>query len=477
MTPSGSAGYGVHMRSAFLCGLCFVGSVATAAELTDVASSFDDDNPFDLRLRVGYAHEWKSASIKREIELSGQDEIVNYKDLLYARSRDLLGMRLELGLFQDLMLYGELPLVLRDSRDYKFDQSLGKGCVYPGQGTTANCVNGSNSSTLADGIVPQAGYDATLSTPTTPIGFPPASDLVFRGVARGGSGLDALDTINLGLAWAPLSQKRDDTKPTWIINFEGQISVGNIMKFDRAMPDANHGVSEGLHRLFFRTMVSHRFRFFEPYLGFWYMLPVARDDGLFIDYGQTQKFKGPQQAGGTVFGFEAIPYDRKDGKFKIALDLRGRIEAKFDGRGYSEAWEFLASSPALACDPKWNPACDSTKISNPYQGKPYTGLTRIENYATLGAEAALVLQLSKYARLNLSLQYTHDQGHRISSDDVGQAYNPNVGDGCSSAIGARVMRPCEYNPAFRSVINQVGRRYFVDNVDLLRIGVWAQAMF
>ena len=75
---------------------------------------------------------------------------------------------------------------------------------------------------------------------------------MFRGAlrgAQGGSGADAFDTFNLGLTWAPLSQARDDTKPTWTISFESQISIGNIMKFDRAAPEANHGVSEGVHRL------------------------------------------------------------------------------------------------------------------------------------------------------------------------------------------------------------------------------------
>ncbi len=465
-------------RSLTLALLLFGGSrAAPGAEITDVASSFDEDNPFDLRLRVGYWHDSKSASIKREGEGAGQDEVVLFKDLLYAHSRDWMAVRAEVGIFWDLMIYGELPFVISDSREYRFDQSLGSSCIYPGMGPMPNCVNATNSTTIADNIVPPNGYDAQNSRPGTPVGFQPNSDLVFRGPSRGGSGANALDTINLGITWAPLNQKRDDTKPTWIVNLEGQISIGNVMAFDRARPDANHAVSEGLHRLYARTAVSKRFKYFEPYVGFWYMLPIPRDDSLFVDYGPTQKNKDPQQRAGTVFGFEGIPWERPDKQYKVAIDLRGRIEGTFDGRGYSEGWELFASSDALTCDPMWNPSCDPTMTKNKYQGQPFTGLTVIENYATLGADAAIVVQAGKYIHFNIGLQYTRDQSHFITIDDVGKAFDKTQGDGCSVPIAGRVSRPCEFNPAFRPVINEIGRRYKVDNVDMFRFGIWAQAMF
>jgi hypothetical protein len=460
---------------------------AAGAEITDVASSFDEDNPFDLRVRVGYYHDEKSASIKREGEGPGQTDIVLFKDLLYAHTRDWMSLRIDVGIFQDLEVYGELPFIIRDQGEYRFDQSQGSGCVYP-PAMNPTCVNATNSTTLNDGIVPMGGYDATNGGAN----FSSGSDLVFRGVKRGGSGLDLFDTINLGILWGPLSQKRDDTKPTWVVGLEGQISFGNVMKFDRAMPDANHGVSEGVHRLIARTAISHRFKWVEPFIGFWYMLPIARDDSLFTDYGPTQKNGAPQQSAGTVFGVEGVPWERADKQYKVAIDVRGRIEGKFDGRGYSEAWEMLASSPALSCttdpgsagdpmSPNYNPACDPSKnsmnMNTKYQGQPYTGLTTIENYGILGADASIVVQAGKYVRFNIGFQYTRDQSHFLTIDDVGKAFDPNQGNGCDTPIAGRVSRACEYNPAFRPVINEVGRRYKVDNVDNFRFGVWAQAMF
>jgi len=459
--------------------LLFAGAASPtfAAEITDVASSFDDDHPFGFRLRVGYWHDQTNASIKREGENPNQTEVGLFKDLLYSHSRDWMAVRAEIGIYQDLAVYGELPFVLADSREYRFDQSLGSACIYPGMAGTPNCVNAMNSTTIADGIVPMNGYDATNSMPGVPVGFSPGSDLVFRGVSRGGSGLNSLDTINIGIKWAPLSQARDDTKPTWIVDLQGQISIGNIMAFDRMRPDANHAVSEGLHHLIAKTAVSHRFKYVEPYAAFWYNFPIARDDSLFINYGPTQKNADPQQSAGTIFGFEGIPWERPDKYYKIALDLRGRIEGHFDGRGYSEGWELFASSDALTCDPMWNPSCDPSKVTNKYQGMPYTGLTVIENYATLGADIALVVQAGRYLHFNIGLQYSRDQSHFITIDDVGRAWDATKGDGCSVPIAGRVSRPCEFNPAFRPVIDEVGRRYKVDNVDMFRFGVWAQAMF
>src|SRR5438552_3208120 len=78
---------------------------ARGAELTDVASSFDDDNPFDLRLRVGYWYEETNASIKREGEVAGADEVQLFKDLRYHHSRHTMAVRAEVGIFQDLATF------------------------------------------------------------------------------------------------------------------------------------------------------------------------------------------------------------------------------------------------------------------------------------------------------------------------------------------------------------------------------------
>jgi hypothetical protein len=444
---------------------------ARAAEITDVASAFDEDNPFDFRFRVNYAHTEKRAQIKREFQglSADQTQIQLLKDLAYAQQRDALNLRAEFGIFQDLMLHVELPIILNEGTSYGFDQLAGSGCRFPPD-TAPNCVDASNSSTMRDGLVPPMGYDATHNG----VAFA-SGTTIFKGAQRGaahGSGLDGFDTFNFGLTWAPVNQKRDDTKPTWILALEPQISIGNIKQLDRTRPNANHAVSEGVHRIVAKTAISHRWRWVDPYIGFWYMYPIARADSLYKDYGPSQKVKAPMQQGGTVFGLELVPFERPHDGHKISIDVRGRIEGHFAGKGYSELWELLASSPALSCDStdrhdQYNPACNSSQTSNLYQGQPYTGLTTIQNYASLGADIALNVQVGKHARLRTTFEYTRDQSHLITGEDIGV---PTTASG-------RVMTASEFNPAYRPVIDQVGRRFQVDNVDVFNFQIYGQIQF
>jgi len=452
---------------ALAAGLALGAGAARAAEPTDVSSSFDENNRFDFRFQVRYDHTETRAQIKRELQglSADQQTTLLLKDLVYSHYRDQVALRAEVGLYHDLALHFELPIIIEESTFYEFDQSAGADCAFPPQ-ANPNCVDASNSTTLRDGLVPAAGYDARGNGVALPSGL-------FRGAlrgARGGSGADAFDTFNVGLSWAPISQARDDTKPTWLVMVEGQFSIGNVKAFDRASPDANHGVSDGTHRLHIRTALSRRYKYLEPYWALWYLLSVPRSDSLYVDYGRSQKTKNPQMRGGVLAGAEVIPIDRPAKQYKLAIDVRGRVEGHFGGRGYSEAWELLAGSPALACDQAmagYNPQCDPAAPSNPYRDNPaFTGVTTIENYASLGADLSLQAQIGPYLRVRTGFEYTHDRGHFITGDDIGTPLN-----------GGRVTRPAEFNPAYRPVIDLVGRRYRVDNVNTYNFYVSAQVMF
>ena len=469
-----------------------------AADVTDVASSGDKQNPFDFNLRVGYESTTRTGAVKREHEGDpGQTAVNVLKDLVYKRTSDRMTLRAEIGIWHDLSFSAELPLSLSDSTTLSYDQRLGAACVFGGPG--ANCVNADNSLSTSNQttfnhvdwntargnygdpsyLIPFGGYDAVGSAQAgRSVGFNPGSSSVFRGADRGGSAGNLLDTINLALSYAVLSQRRDDTKPTWVLALEYRLSIGNVMAFDRAHPDANHGVADGLDHLIARTAISRRYRYLEPYALFWFDYPfVNRGDTLFFDLGANAKNSAPQMSAGTRFGLEAVPYELPARAIKVAIDASLRLSARFDGRGYSEIWEALASSPALACDPAWNPSCSAASKDpatgapwngvTAYQGRAFSGITVIDNFASLGGELAVVVQASRWFRLRAYLFYQRDQGHLVTIDDVGR---PGSG-------GGRVGSPAEYNPAYRPVINEVGRRYRVDDVDTLTAGVWGQAMF
>ena len=107
--------------------------------------------------------------------------------------------------------------------------------------------------------------------------------------------------------------------------------------------------------------------------------------------GRRSRLKNPMQQGGTVVR-------RRAGAVRAAAATGTRSSSTCAGgsrgtsraSGYSEAWELFASATPLACDAArraaYNPACNPALTTNAYQNEPFTGITTIENYASLGAD-------------------------------------------------------------------------------------------
>ena len=55
------------------------------------------------------------------------------------------------------------------------------------------------------------------------------------------------------------------------------------MRFDPTNPDANTAVGLGYHQLIWSTWVSKRFRYFDPYFGASYMLPIRTNGSIYQD--------------------------------------------------------------------------------------------------------------------------------------------------------------------------------------------------
>ena len=106
---------------AILAALTVFSAAAQAAEVTRVVSAFDDDGGFDINLTASWLHEAKSALIKRESESMVASAIQVLPDLKYARTRDVLNLRVDFGILWDVGLHVEAPLVLADSNTRKID--------------------------------------------------------------------------------------------------------------------------------------------------------------------------------------------------------------------------------------------------------------------------------------------------------------------------------------------------------------------
>lgn len=484
------------MRRAYLALL--VGSLAllcarpaAAVEGTDIATALDEDNPFDLFLGIRYAFEARRAAIKREmsgavLEDTPADAIPVVRDLLFSENRHTITPHVEIGIFHDLQLNVALPIIVNLTRSYELDQSADP-CVFPGSNEPATCIDRTNSSTLIDKLLPdgasgQLGYDA--DDPRT--NFDLNSKTVFRSGGRKG-----LDQVNFGIAWAPMNQKRDDTKPTWVLQAEFRISIGKLMKFNRFDPGKEDGVSRGVHEFFAQTGVSKRTRWAEPFVFFWWLAPIGvrgdkprdTDGSLFWKInGLGQASSHPQQRAGTNFGFEAIIYDKPESNERINLELGGRLEATFNGHGYSEMWEPFAYAGDVNDNPTGPLVIDLDPLSTTDSPASHPGVSYIENYMTFGARAGLNAQVGKNVKFGAAFDIARDQTHAISFTDAGNEL-PACGNGKSppncETPDDNVVTPgtVEVDPLHVQLIDAVGRRYLVDETTVFSVTVSGTIMF
>jgi hypothetical protein len=419
-------------------------SPALAAEVTEVATAFDDapivdarvGRGFLFRLQLGYELERHTAAIKREVESAKAlvpGVLETFKDLRYASMRHIIDLRAEIGLFHNLSFHVGLPIIVADTRSLSFDQDSDSPCVFPPE-PDPTCVNAQNSTTVRDGLLPPTGFDAENAGQ----GFAADQATIFRGPRRSG-----VDQLHLGITWAPLHQRRDDTKPIWTLGFEARVAVGNEMTFDRANPAANTSVGRGVDEFRFTTAFSHRFRYLDPYMSLYYQLAKGRASSLFKDYGRGQTVVDPPQQAGLLFGFEAIPWEKPAKQQRLSIDIAGQFHAIFRGRDYSEVWEMLASSPPL------------TKAMEE-GGKPeaFSGITDVQNYASVGFRAGIGLRLGRYAKLRTSFGLTYQTPHFLTSADAGKDKNGN------HIVDPTI--PDEVNPLYRQLIDLPGHRYKAD---------------
>lgn len=432
----------------------------------EIASAADEGDPFDVHVGVDYVFTSVRAAIKREFagypgtDPDGPMPLV--KDLVLSGLRHEIVPRLEIGLFTDLAAYGALPIVVRDQRSLDLDQREDV-CVFPGGGTPT-CIDSTNSSTIQDGLLPSTGFDA--GDPGGP-GFADGGDpMIFRGVDRTG-----LDQLQLGLAWAPMNQRRDDTKPTWKIGAEARIAIGKPAAFDRASPSTEDGVGRGVHEVKLWTSMAKRTSWAIPYFEAWWIAAIGKtDDSAFRDPPQGEfgaERLDPQQQAGTRFGFEALTWRGDTPDEHVGFDVSTRLETRFAGRAYSEMWEVLAfAGDAAAGGPlvlEADPRMGGPEFSHP-------GISNVENYLTMAARLGLEAAIGPRVQFGASVEYAWDQSHLITFADAGVDDPDDAND---------VVDPgtAEVNPFHVPTIDDAGHRYRVDQARSFVVGVHALVLF
>jgi hypothetical protein len=436
---------------------------ARAAEITRVVSALDDENAFDFNVTLDWLHTTKSAFIKRE---STDNMGALVKDLQYGQTRDILNMRMDFGILWDVGIHVAAPLVLADNRHLDFDQSAGSACTYPGDSPNPTCVNQNNSTILSSGILPSNGMSYGLNSKN---GQPFTSgSRVFQGPTRSG-----FESLNLGITWAPFNQRRDDTRPTWTLNFESLLDIFSDMRFDPSNPGGNTAVGPGYHQFVWSTYVSKRFRYFDPYFGAWYMLPVRTNGSIYQEInGGNQTAVNPQQRAGVRGGFEQIAWENPRADQRVTVEFMALAEEHFYGRSASELWEPLAGSSKCMTPgtPECRPGIDYN-LGDP-TALPYPGVTETQAYGTFGGNVGLNVQVGKYARFRGLFGLTIDEPHFITFSGTGIDRN---GDHHVSLDPN--TNPPEVNIFYRDSIDAPGRRFKVEGTEIWSLFFEGSIMF
>jgi hypothetical protein len=248
------------------------------------------------------------------------------------------------------------------------------------------------------------------------------------------------------------------------------------MRFDWLNPAANTAVGLGYHQLLWSTMVSRRFRNFDPYFGAFYMLPVRTNGSPFQRYptgGQTAV--EPQQRAGVQIGVEQIAWEKPSAQQRVTVEVRARMDHHFYGRSHSELWEALAGSPQCASDAskcRSDPSVPGGAFGIDYDSgnpAPHPGVTETEAYSTFGGDAGLNIQVGRYIRFRGLFGLALDLPHFITFANAGVDRD---GDGA-----VQLANRDEKNPTYRETIDNPGRRFRVEGTRVWSLLLEGSLMF
>ncbi len=460
-------------------------------EVVNVIDAFDDGDMFDIAVSLGFQYSTKSAKIQRETSIFGPgltsggftSSLLNVA--AYSEQTSRLIPRVDIGLYKDLALYFRLPIILSNSREL-------------------TGLDGSDAPAAQAVALQGAPGEQLFSLP-------------FKSPDRSG-----LEYIAVGIdTSAFMNQARDRTKPTLLFGVEGRFAVGDPMHACTTTPadgllqcahpsdidrdgarDGNlegddlsarqPGVTRGTIGLEVHTLVSKRIKYVEPYGGFSALFEFQQDNSDYTITGlQGSLVNRPPISGTMTIGLMVIPWENREKFGRLTLDMRVQGRYTSEGRDYSELFDAIGSSNANSLrQPQWaqyraNPspgAGEPLSVIDETSQKTYvTGLTDVQQFASIRGQASVTWQPSEYVKFTLGLGYQHDQRHGITGD---QPCNPNFKDDpaksgpCKSDLGGgQVTATGIPNPNYRPVMNAVGRRFVVSDSNTFDVFASGSVMF
>ncbi|MHB8879031.1 MAG: hypothetical protein ACYC8T_35465, partial [Myxococcaceae bacterium] len=242
----------MHRLSVALLALALAAPfTAGAAEITHVASSFEEKAPFGMFIDVGFQRTQHRAKIVREFHQQGETQDVT--ELRYTDIDTRLKLDLHLGLWQDLEFHYGLPIVFQQNRTWGYAVGTGEH-----NSTIANNCLQANGELLDPGCATSGAGRRSL------FDFSQGNINSYRG---------GLGDMTFGLAYAFFNQKKDDTKPMWIVGVDYQAPTSDLNDPTApTTPDARGAIGDKLHRYKAYTTFSKRVGAADPYFQLHYTL-------------------------------------------------------------------------------------------------------------------------------------------------------------------------------------------------------------
>lgn len=252
--------------TAVLAALLLAGP-SRAAEISRVATSGEPGSAFELDVGVRWERSQERATITREraAATSGTPGALGDPDLLrYTRTRNSVVPRLAVGLWRDLELHAELPYVLEDDQTYRYGNRYGKPTGGAGESSIEQNPYDADGLTTTGTCIP--GPCPLLSAPL--FSASPQST-VYHGGRTG--------DLAVGLAWAVFNDRKDDTKPTWVLGMDVTAPTATAYEPARdrgatdwaspyAVPARPGPIGERIWKWDLYTVLSRRLGAFDPYV-------------------------------------------------------------------------------------------------------------------------------------------------------------------------------------------------------------------
>jgi hypothetical protein len=398
---------------------------AHAAQITDVADAAEPGDPIDVQIDVGFELVRHTGLITRENtqpppdDPDGAPRTADVKELEWERVRMRLKPRLEVGIFHDLAIFTEWPVVLSDSQKTRFAEGTSAANSTIARDLAPNAVP------VVDGWPETAGAGNALpQIQDGKYGFPGKAYNDWAVGADGGfEGYRAgLDNPVFGIRWSPLNNERDETKPTVTLQTDYTapfFSQMNPTGDDIANTATPGPVTDGLHKFHFGVGMSKRFAIFDPYFQLDYTIPFVGN--------ATPEVLGhqPRQFGGFIAGTEVVPYEDAKLKQRFSIELQGSATYFSEGRDYSE-------------------------VSDLFKEMTYT-----DQFVRLGAKAGLRFATHDLFFVGVQGQFAYDTEHFLATEDFGKDLeDPND--------EIDLVNPAERNPYYNPAIDTVGRRLRIE---------------